>query len=582
MKMQKVLAWLVCVFCLVALGISASAESAAPNTAFERVGITITESAQVTRNPDGSYATCMTEGQTELVLTGTYDGNSKLMVILNSVGGDLLGCAVEKNEDGIWVCTIPTVALYKDSVNKFVILYYDDFDNDAVCYIGIDTVCELELDIVYENSGVISGTTESGAEVKLAWGDEEFITTADEKGRFTFAMDVSADDAVEGCYVEVTDVYGNTANQEVVVVDVDISVFAKAITNTDSAHVVMNAIPDSHVQIMLDGEAWGDLVHIDESGSGSAIIYGLEHGCNYNLTAVYAGDFADFDVVSKPVQIAVDIYGPEIKADNIVIDEESRSINVHMEEECTLMFTEETTGYTELMTVVPGRNVVSFEGLIQAHELVAGMKIAFTAYDEYGNASKESLVYDVQLPVSDMLFIAGMATEGNHVNAMEKAKAVGQVYVQSKAYTMDAYIYGYESDMAQKMEAPSYTMKLNSAPLKAFKSDKGAKMPAFIPINLVFDAEELPMDYSYELVFHVNDENGERLYSYNRLSLGFVLEKDAEWLMHRLILMALLLICLMIVLGIYVRISRRRRNLKRNIGAVRRGRRAGKRGGVWA
>ena len=74
----------------------------------------------------------------------------------------------------------------------------------------------------------------------------------------------------------------------------------------------------------------------------------------------------------------------------------------------------------------------------------------------------------------------------------------------------------------------------------------------------------------------------ERLYSYNRLSLGFVLEKDTEWLMHRLILMALLLICLMIVLGIYVRISRRRRNLKRNIGAVRRGRRAGKRGGVWA
>lgn len=579
--MRKVYAVLICMVCIFAVSVCAFAEST-DKSPEQRTGISILESAQIWKNADGSYSTGYNETQEELVLTGTYDGNGRLMVILNSVGGDIFGCTIEKSTDGNWKCTIPTSALYKNETNKLVVVYYDDFSNETVCYINCDMMCELELDAVFENQSIVSGTTEPGSDVKLVWADGTDSVVADENGRFSIEADFDLFGDGTDCYIEVTDLFGNVARQNIVIIDVDISVYVDSVCTTEAAHIVVTAIPDSHVQILFNGESIGETVKIDDLGNGSADIYGIEHGAHYSVTAVYAGEYDSFDVVSAPVWFSVDTRGPKITADDIVIDEKTTEINIHTEEEATLVFTEETTGYSETLHVVPGKNKISFAGLAEAHEIVAGMRIAFIAFDEYGNESAEEVVFDVQLPVSDMLFIAGMATDGNKVNAMEEAKVVGQVYVHDKDYSLDAYIYGYDSNMAQIMEAPSYSIKLNSEPLKAYESDKAAKMPAFIPINMMFDAEVLPMDYSYELVFHIYDANGERLYSYNRLNLGFSLEKDSEWLFHRLILMGLLAICFMIVLYLYILISRRRRSLKRNNGAVRHGRNVGKRGGVWA
>lgn len=545
-----------------------------------RTGIDINESAFIKKQSDGSYRAVIGPDKSEFIITGSYDGSSKLMAILNSAGADMLGCVLESDAEGNWKCTVPTTTLYREEVNRFSIVYYDDFSVETVCFIQFDTSCEFEINAAYESDDQISGITEPGAKVEVVCGSIKKYAIADENGHFSVRINLDAVETDAECYVEVADLCGNKASRSFSIIDVDISLFAHSVISTDNVQVVINAIPDSEVQLIFNGKKRGSPVFINEGGSGSATIDGLQHGYGYEITAEYVGEHRLFGVAAQPIKVVVDRIGPTVKGDGQMIDEDVKEINVYLEEACTLVFSEETTGITVSMAAHPGKNKIVFNELPDPIRLSAGMRLRISAFDDAGNESMNPLEYEVMHPISDVMFVSGMTPEGNMVDAMDKTRVSGRIYVQNEEYMLDVYILGYESDMSRTMGIPSYTSKMNVEPLTAITSDSGAKLPAYISFDLSIDADTLPLDYSYEMVFHVRDSIGRDLYPYDRLKIGFALEKDSEWLMTRLMIMSILGACFIIMLLMYVMAGNRYRKLKRINGSVRKGTRAGKRGGV--
>ena len=534
-----------------------------------RVGISINEIIPFERLAKNEYTALVYPSTSALVITGIYDAESIMKVMLNGADCTEAGCTVEYYPGGSWQCIVPVSALIPSAYNELSFDYADGDEEAVVCNIYLDADCALDIGDVYEYDAEISGTTDPGATVVLLCGGEQVsVAYADEYGCFSMECDIS-DDA--GDYsLKAIDEGGNICSVNVDVRDADIYISAPEMVNETCAVVEITAIPGSCVQLMTNSAANGEAVYTDDAGNAVAQIDGLENGCSYSVEAVYAGEYEGYGKPSHTIHIAVDTEAPAISADEAYLESGAAGVVIELSEDCTVRITADDIGYVCEIEGFAGENEIIFAELPVPTAVENGIAIRISATDAAGNECEIPVELEVVAPAEALLNIDGMGYgDTNVLDAMEAAVITGRLYVPDADCYADIIISGDELH---------YVLATVGGAVHA--ADEDTVLPFVIEFDLDMDTSVLPAGKELYLEFRVKHAGGDDVTGTERLNIPFRLEKNERWLMVRAALLAAIAAVFAAALWLYIRTGKKQRLIRRNNG-IRRKTRAGKRGGAW-
>jgi len=559
MMIRKLLAAAICIVFSVFLCAQSCSADVMNAELPERVGISIDVNDAVCKANKAEYAAVVYPGQTEVVLTGTWDGEHLISVSLNGGSSE---AEIEYYDDGTWKCSIPVDDLLTAGDNYLEMRYSDDEQARVSCRITLDYECELALHDVYAADNCVSGITEPYAAVKLVCGREEYATAAGSDGSFSFAIDAAAMLAADKCYVMAMDAGGNTACCDVVLKDADIVVSAEVMDEPGCAEVIVIAIPGSSVQLTINGEAWGEPQKIDAGGMARLVVSDLENGGVYEISAVYAGELAGSGEAAEPVILSIDIEGPVITAPDTLIYTSTYGLTIFSDEECVLYVTCGSAAEGFSVPAIAGENYIPITALEGFPSLIAGMKIIITAVDTAGNSELRPVEFTIYADSAQAVDTNLKFGKVNIVDSMEPLVVSGTVYTTEPGCMLDVYLSVDGS--LEKLDGDRLTLS-------------EGKYGRNIHFSVELDEDELPKDTDFGLAFDIIRADGIHIYN-GGIVYELRAEKDLTRLIPYWILLALSAASFAAALCLYIRLDRRQASLRRMNGTNKRGRRAGRRG----